>query len=313
MCFFQRSAALGGLCLLALPHTGLAHAVAGARVFVPTLTMDDPGVADEASFPTVTWQRSGADGGPGPVYTYGIGAEYDKAITPTIGVAINWGGNIVQTLHGSTQTGMQNLFVTLKDEAYVNAEHEFIASFGVQREFGGTGGENVGADRYGATTPIVYFGKGLGDLPTGPLRAFGVTGEFSYTFPDVSLKYSDPTNPGAGYNAGNAAQYNGAISVQYNLSYLQGQVHDYGLPDFVNRLVPLVELTWGSQTTSPSNTGAQFTIAPGVIYMADTWDFGIEALIPGNKATGTNVGVIAQFHVFLDDLFPNTIGKPIFE
>jgi hypothetical protein len=101
--------------------------------------------------------------------------------------------------------------------------------------------------------------------------------------------------------------------VQYSLSYLQGQVKDYGFGDFVNRLVPLVELTWSSQTTRPADTDPQFTIAPGVIYMADTWDFGIEALIPGNKATGTNVGVIAQFHIFLDDLFPKTIGRPIFE
>jgi len=37
----------------------------------------------------------------------------------------------------------------------------------------------------------------------------------------------------------------------------------------------------------------------------------VEALIPLNQRTGTNVGVIAQFHVFFDDLFPNTIGKPI--
>jgi hypothetical protein len=192
----QRSAALGGMCLLALtPAPAFAHAVAGARVFVPTLTMDDPGVADEASLPTVTWQRSGADGGPGPVYTYGLGAEYDKAITPNLGVAINYGGNIVQTLNGSTQAGGQNLFVTLKYEAYVNAEHEFIASVGVQREFGGTGSEAVGADRYGATSPIFYFGKGLGDLPIGALRAFGVTGEFSYNFSDTSLKYAPPGVP----------------------------------------------------------------------------------------------------------------------
>jgi hypothetical protein len=32
----------------------LAHAVAGARVFPVTLTIDDPGVADEASIPTFT-------------------------------------------------------------------------------------------------------------------------------------------------------------------------------------------------------------------------------------------------------------------
>ena len=30
----------------------------------------------------------------------------------------------------------------------------------------------------------------------------------------------------------------------------------------------------------------------------------VEALIPGNKQTGSHVGVIAQFHLYFDDLFP---------
>lgn len=35
--------------------------------------------------------------------------------------------------------------------------------------------------------------------------------------------------------------------------------------------------------------------------------------ITGNKAAGSNVGFTVQFHVFLEDLMPNTIGKPIFQ
>jgi hypothetical protein len=40
--------------------------------------------------------------------------------------------------------------------------------------------------------------------------------------------------------------------------------------------------------------------------------FGVEAIIPVNSQSGTNVGVIAQLHIYLDDLFPRSIGKPIF-
>jgi hypothetical protein len=36
-------------------------------------------------------------------------------------------------------------------------------------------------------------------------------------------------------------------------------------------------------------------------------------VIPGNRATGRNVGWIAQVHYFFDDIFPNTIGKPLFQ
>jgi hypothetical protein len=54
-------------------------------------------------------------------------------------------------------------------------------------------------------------------------------------------------------------------------------------------------------------------VAVGAIYLADNYQFGLEALIPANKAAGQNVGVIAQFHVFLDDLMPHSLGRPIFE
>ena len=35
-------------------------------------------------------------------------------------------------------------------------------------------------------------------------------------------------------------------------------------------------------------------------------------MIPVNRQSGTSVGAIAQLHFFLDDIFPNSIGKPIF-
>jgi len=38
----------------------------------------------------------------------------------------------------------------------------------------------------------------------------------------------------------------------------------------------------------------------------------VEALIPINRQSGSNVGVIAQFHVYLDDVDPHGIGRPIF-
>ena len=39
---------------------------------------------------------------------------------------------------------------------------------------------------------------------------------------------------------------------------------------------------------------------------------GIEAIVPINRASGTGVGVLAQLHLYLDDMFPTTIGKPLF-
>ncbi len=183
------------------------------------------------------------------------------------------------------------------------------------REFGGTGAPQVGADTYGSTAPAACFGKGLGDLPIGWLRALGVTGEFIYTVADVALK-ATPVPGAAGAladNDGTSNSYFGAVSLQYSLPYRKAQVVDLGLPDWINRLVPTVETSWTSPATRPATAAAQWLIAPGVFYVEDTWDLGAELLIPGNRAAGSNVGIIAQFHVFLDDMFPGSIFHPLFE
>ena len=35
-------------------------------------------------------------------------------------------------------------------------------------------------------------------------------------------------------------------------------------------------------------------------------------MIPVNRHSGTSVGVIGQLHLFFDDIFPNSIGRPLF-
>ena len=64
--------------------------------------------------------------------------------------------------------------------------------------------------------------------------------------------------------------------------------------------------------TFTSGTVTTGTINPGFIWVGNTFQIGIEALIPINRQSGTNVGVIAQLHFYLDDIDPRGIGKPIF-
>ena len=89
---------------------------------------------------------------------------------------------------------------------------------------------------------------------------------------------------------------------------------DLGLPDFVNHLIPIVE---ASMLTPVSNnfdrqrtTG---TINPGVIWAGQKVQVGLEALIPINRDSGRHIGFLGQIHFYLDDIFPNSIGRPIFQ
>lgn len=285
-------------------HPALASVVAGVRVFPVTLTLDDPGVGDEVRLPQVIWQRDS-----GPQTDTQVKWEWDKRITPTTSVIYNQGYDWVQHAGSKTRTGFENVFLTGKWQAYINAEHEFALSLGVIREFGGNQAtQNIGGDAYGTTAPVVYAGKGLGDLPIGLLRPLAVTGQLSYSIPDRPLN-SDLDN------GGTPRSWNGGFSVQYSIPYLQSQVHDFGLPDFIGGMIPVVETTWYSPAGGPAGGfPATLTVAPGVIYMADSFEIGIEALIPANRAAGRNVGVIVQLLFFLDDLLPDSrIGKPLFE
>jgi hypothetical protein len=297
------------LCLS--PALAFAHVVAGDRIFPVTLTFDDPGVSDEASLPAFTYQRGGADGGTGPSHNFDFGYEFDKTITPNTALILNGGYTLSQINGSKTQAGFDNLVITGKWQAYTNAAHEFVVSLGIQREIGGTGTLHTGGDAYGSTSPTGYFGKGLGDLPIGALRPLAVTGELSYTIADKALK-TVSTGDMVTQNNGSNNAWSGAMSLQYSIPYLQTQVKDYGLPSFIGNLVPIVEVAWSSPASSPSSQGTTWTVAPGVIYMAQWGEVGLEALIPGNKTTGTNVGAVALVHFFFDDLFPNSIGKPLF-
>ena len=322
------AATLGCAGLLAATVPARAHVVAGARVFPVTLTFDDPGVNDEASLPAFSYARSGANGGTGPSHEFDFGFEYDKTITPDTALIFNDGYDVIQTNGSKTQAGFENIFITGKWQLYTNGPHEFVVSLGIIRELGGSGTDHIGADHYGSTAPTGYFGKGFGDLPVPALRPFAVTGELGYTIADRELKAFTPPAAnvltGAGgeeapssgiaaqFNNGNNNAWAGAVSLQYSLPYLQTQVHRYDLPHLFDNLIPLVELTWTSPASSPSAQGTTWTVAPGVIYLAQWGEVGVEALIPANKAAGTNVGAVALFHIFLDDLLPHSLGKPLF-
>ncbi|MEA2754310.1 MAG: hypothetical protein QOJ54_599 [Aliidongia sp.] len=303
---------------LTVCSSALAHAVVGARIFPATLTIDDPAVSDEASLPTFTWQPQGPGGGTPGSQTFGYGWEYDKRITQDFGFAINDGYTVIKPDGAKSLYGWQDVSITLKYQAYLDATHEFIVSLGIIKEFGGTGAARIGADTAGVTVPTVYFGKGAGDLPTSLdyLRPFAVTGTFGYQFADERRQTMPGLDPVTGLpallTATNPNQLVIGASIQYSLPYLQSQVRDLGLGPVLGRVVPLVEFAYSTPATASFGNQTQGTIAPGFIYIGSGIQIGLEALIPATRFTGNRVGLLAQFHLFLDDVLPTTLGKPIF-
>jgi hypothetical protein len=216
--------------------------------------------------------------------------------------------------------GFQNLDTTFKYRVFKNAEHEFVMSVGLSVEWGGTGAANVGAEPFNTYIPNIYFGKGLGDLPDtlSWIRPVAITGQVGYAIPGRNSTTTFSVDPDSGDISADTEFHprvlNWGGTIQYSMPYLKSAVIDLGLPEFINHLIPLVEATMQTPVanTLTSGTMTTGTINPGVIWVSNKWQFGIEALIPINRQSGTNVGVIAQLHLYLDDIDPRGIGKPIF-
>lgn len=289
--FMAAAAATFGLALFAAVGVAHAHGAVGEREFPATLTIDDPAVKDEASVPTFIYSQDGSGG-----HETDVNFEIDKRITERLGIGINDGYTILSPAGDKSRFGWQNLTTTLKYQTLADPTHEFLLSVGVVRDWGSTGAQSIGADAYGATTPTVYFGKGLGDLPIGMLRPLAITGTFGYQIPDA---------PGL-----DPRQFAIGLSMQYSMPYLAEAMH-IDLPDFFAHLIPLVEFNYTTPAAPFGGATTIGTIAPGAIYATETYQLGLEALIPGTRATGTGIGAIAQFHLFFGEFVP-ALGKPLF-
>lgn len=314
-------AALCGAATLFMPCAlALGHEIAGNRSFPATLAIDDPGVADELALPTWSTYKTGDDPS---VRQHDVSGEFSKRITEDFAISFGSTWSRISAPGGPAMTGasgFQNLETTFKYRLFKSAEHEFVMSAGLNIEWGGSGAQDVGAERFNVYTPTLYFGKGFGDLPAGLnwARPFAITGQFGYAIPGSSSTTTATVAPDTGEQSFDT-EFNPRVltwggSLQYSLPYLKSAVVDLGMPDFVNHLIPIVEASLQTPVgnTLTSGTVTTGTVNPGVIFVGDSYQIGFEAVIPINRQSGTGVGAIAQLHLFLDDIFPNSLGRPLF-
>lgn len=296
-----------------------AHEIVGNRFFPATLGIDDPGVNDELSLPTADGFKTGDVP---PVRQRDVSGEFSKRITEDFAVSFGSTYTFLSPMDPTAPgaNGFQNLETTFKYRLFRNAEHEFVMSAGLSVEWGGTGAENVGADPFNTYTPMLWFGKGFGDLPDtlSWLRPIAVTGQVGYAIPARSSTTILAIDPDTGALTADTEFHPRVVSwggtIQYSMPYLKSAVMDLGLPDFINHLIPLVEASLQTPVanTLTSGTTTTGTINPGVLWVGNKFQVGVEALVPINRQSGSNVGFIAQLHLYLDDIDPRGIGKPIF-
>jgi hypothetical protein len=302
-------AALAGLLPLSAAR---AHCFVGIRFLPATLTIDDPCVADELSLPTVSWAKSGDVP---PTSQLDVSGEFSKRITENLGISIGTGWTRLSTPGSPTASGFDNLETALQYQLVKDGPHEFALSAAIGVEWGGTGASAVGSDSFSTITPSVLFGKGLGDLPDrmGWARPLAVTGQVGYSVPTRASTDSVDPDTGLVSSTPNPQFLTYGFTLQYSMPYIKSSVVDLDLPAFLNHLIPIVEAQFATPVANNSGTGigTTGTINPGVIWVGNYFQIGVEAIVPINRASGTGVGVLAQLHLYLDDIFPRTIGRPL--
>ncbi len=271
------------LAMLLVPIAASAHGVAGDRFFPATIATDDPFAADELALPTV-----GISGGDRD-YDF----EWSKTIFKDFSISI--GGGYADA--GGGPSGWNNVEITPTWQFLTDPDGELVASAAFGFEIGGSGASAIG-DSFTTYTPKLLFGKGFGQLPDDMalLRPLAITGVIGYAIPGTSTQSK-------------VLEWGGAL--EYSLLYLQTNVRDQGFSDAVAHLTPVVEFAFATPTDTGGG-GTTGTIDPGLIWSGRQIQLGVEAQIPVNSASGDTVGVLFQLHFYMDDIFPHSLGTPLF-
>jgi hypothetical protein len=271
--------------------------------------VDDPFIGDEFS---VLIHHSKQSGDPSSRET-DINIDYSKRIFPNFGLEFHE-AYIHQKFSDDTSAhGWDNLGMGAKWQFLTNAPHELIMSIGTDVDLGGTGAHQI-SDSFSTITPGLFFGKGLGDLPDSVsfIRPFAVTGAIGMGFPTRSKNVTSDPDTGDTNISYNAKTFNWGFTIQYSLMYLQQHVKDIGLPSPFNRMILVCEFPMQTNLSQDSKGLTTGTINPGIVWAGKFIELGIAAELPVNTRSGKTVGVMGLIHLFVDDLFPKSIGRPIF-
>jgi hypothetical protein len=301
----------------------LSHTVVGNRVFPATIAIDDPGVNDELGLPTFSYFPN-----PDNSNEFDFNGAYQKTITYNLSFSI--ADTFTHLTHAlkadgtiGTINGWKQLRTQLKYVPYQNPEHEFIVSVAGSVAWGETGNDSIMPDESTLLTAKGFVGKGFGDLENEWLRPFAVTGEVDYTWSTRPIDVTGVDQFGNVLLSRFPTVLTYGATLQYSLLYMNSFVHE--VPPFFRQLIPTVEVVAATPVSNigPSVPGAVIgshetlaTVQPGVFYIgrlgAVSFELGAEAVIPINHASGRHVGAVAILDFFLDDMFPDTIGRPIF-
>lgn len=284
----QRGLIASAGCLALFSGAAAAHGFAGKRFFPATLVIEDSFVAPELDFLYNNAAVPGEDGG--TVYTSGFSTEFAKPLTRRFQLSVGAAYLHQRPAGGPAYDGFDNVELGAKYQVFIHPEAESALAVGVDVDVGGTGSRRVGAESFSAVAPAIYYSKGFGNASNPWLRPFAITTQFAPTFP---TRNGEPHTIEWGF------------TLQYSLPYLEDFVKDTGLKAPFRNVIPVIEFpmeTCLDHGCAGTTTG---TVNPGFVWIGKYQQLGLELTVPINHESGSHVGFMLQYHLYLDDIIPS--------
>jgi hypothetical protein len=271
----------------------------GDRYFVSTLATIVPTPADFLNLPHFVLLPEIGD-----TREYDFPFTYSKLITREWSVIFADTFRVIDAPNTDTVTGIDNLVIGTQYQLYTNPEHQFVFTVGGTAALGDTGSSDV-ASSFSTLTPTIYMGKGFGDLPDSLawLQPITITANLGVALP------TDKTTTKSGTRITNPDVLEWSFALEYTLLT---DHHTSNGRRFPTGWVPLVEIALSTRLDGPNAEETTGTINPGIIWVGEYFQFGLEGILPINERSGDDIGMRAQIHFYFPNIFPDTIGKPIF-
>ncbi len=271
-----------------------AHGVVGQRTFIEPFITEDVNPKNEFVIARPEWHdsREGHD--------LSEGFSLEKKLADRLSLTLDsaWIHIAPEASDEPSESGFDNLGITLKYAFFENPDHESIVSFAVEST-APTGGADVGAEEYWAFKPFFLYGRGFGDLPDSLryLRPFAVQGDFG---PEVS------TGPGT------ATTFAHNICLEYSIPYLQAVVRDLGIGWPFNDIIAVTEFNFEHGVHGEEAGRDVISMTPGIVYMDRYVEIGFGGRVPLSDGARDDFdwGLIGIVDLFIDDLFPWSRWQP---
>jgi hypothetical protein len=297
------------LCLAALVLCGpappaRAHGIVGKRLFIEPLFTEDANPKTELDFPV--FESIHLPDGHYSAFNYSLEKKLSDRFSVSFDNSYNW-----LTPNGQPRvSGFDNVGFGAKYALYKSPAHEFIVSSSIDVE-APTGDVATGAEPFTTISPGLLYAKGFGDLPSSGaakwLRPFAVQGDFLLDFPAGGTKTPDRANvPRADLVVEYSFPYLNAYVRRANAGYSVGGGgfrKGFSLGAIAGNLFPFVEFNFASLPYDGGRRAFGY-YRPGVDFVGHYFQVGFAAELPANTFTGSHVGAVGIFDIFLDEVFP---------